>query len=95
MNLSVFQSNSASGSVESPLPVSSSVSAQKPIEDETTTIEPTKPSSKSILHPVSNVYWSNVLNSPLKLMNEKENYSSEAVQTRTKIIVKKRLCWWM
>jgi hypothetical protein len=41
------------------------------------------------------VYWSNVLNSPLKLMNEKENYSSEAVQTRTKIIVKKRLCWWM
>ncbi|HEY9608857.1 hypothetical protein [Allocoleopsis sp.] len=95
MNFSVFQSNPSSVSLESPLSVSSSVSAQKPIEEETTTIEPTKPSSKSLVNPVSNVYWLNALNSPISLMDEQENYNSEAIQTKTKIIVNKRLYWWM
>jgi hypothetical protein len=95
MNFSIFQSNPTSASLESPLSVSSSVSAQKTIEEETTTIEPTKPSSKSLVNPASNVYWLNVLNSHISLMDEQENYNSETIQTKTKIIGKKRLYWWM
>jgi hypothetical protein len=95
MNFSAFQSNFTSVSVESPLPISSSASVQKPIQDETTTTEPTKPSSKFVVNPVSSVYWANVVNAPLSLMDEQENLRSEAVQSRTKIILKKRFYWWM
>ena len=97
MNLNVFQSSSTSVSVQSPLPVSSSASVHKPIQDETTTTttEPTKPSSKSIINPVLTVYSANVVNAPLSWMDEQENSRSEAVQARNKTTSKKRLYWWL
>jgi hypothetical protein len=95
MNLNVFESSSASVSVQSPRSVSSSASAQKPIQDRTNTTERTNPSIKSIVNPDSSVYWSNVLNSPLSLMDNPENSRSEAVQARNKTTSKKRLHWWL
>lgn len=97
MNLNVFHSNSTSASVQSPLPVASSASVQKPIQDGTSTREPTKASSKSIVNPNSTVYWVNVVNAPLSLVDKQENSISEGVKARAKnkTTSKKRLYWWL
>ena len=94
MKTNVFQSSSTSVSNKSSVGVSSSASALKPIQDRTTTTERIKPSIKSNVNSVSDVYYQNVLNSPLSFTDKLENSRSEAVQTRNKTTSKKRLYWW-
>jgi hypothetical protein len=95
MNLSFFQASPISIFTQPPLPVLSSAPTQESIQSRTTEKEHTKRVIKSAANPSPDIYWSNVLNLPMSLMDERENPRAEAVQTRNQVTRKKQLYWWM
>lgn len=94
MNINVSQSSSTSAFVKSCLGISSSARVLKPIQNRTTTTERIQPAIESKVNFVSDVYYPNVLNSPLSFTKRLENSMSETVQSRNKTNSKKLLYWW-
>jgi hypothetical protein len=89
MNLNVVRSTCTLVSIQSLLPISSAP-AQNSIENRATGAK-----KLNLQHSILDIHYSNVLNSPVSFIDEQENLSSKAIETRKQIASQNRIYWWL